>query len=258
MGRLFPDEGWETEMPEDDEPLWRYIDFTQFISILEKESLWYSSAADFLDSWEGGLTEAQLDRISENVDFLDDRETFVRSVFDSLRETTFVSCWHQREGETAAMWELYNDRGKEVAIKTSVRNFREAVDLTEDMMMGCVEYINYDNDPDLFPISRQSPFFYKRESFRHESEFRSIKCEFHTPDFEEVDESYRKKVANESPAGKPITVNPEVLIDEVVVSPVVGNWMHGLVEDILERYGLSEDISVRSSKLEQNPYELNR
>lgn len=256
MADLFPDD-WDPNMPDEDDALWRYIDFTQFVSILENEALWFPAASGFLDTWEGGLTSAQVERLAENIPFIDDKWGFVANVMDSLRETTYVSCWHQRDTETASMWELYKDKGKEVAIKTTVGEFVSAVVTTDDMHIGCVEYEEYDDDErNLFPISRESPFFYKRESFKPESEFRAIKCEYHPPDLTEVNGDYRSKVAEEAPPGKPITIDRQELVKEVVVSPTAGNWMPRLVKDVLKTYEL-EDVRVSPSKLSKDPYERN-
>ena len=254
MAVYFPDEGFEPKNPEDDEALWRYIDFTQFISILETENLWFSAASGFTDKWEGGLTEYQVEQIADNVpSFIENDMDSVRRLYDALRETTYISCWHYRDEETAAMWELYNDRGKEVAIKTTVGGLRRTLRWSDDMVMGCVEYKDYNSGGDLFPVTRNSPFFHKRLSFQHESEFRIVKSEFNLPEVVGIEEGLRDIVAEKGGAGRPIGVNRETLIDEVVISPVVDGWMKQLVEDVLETYEM-EDVEVSDSKLGDDPF----
>lgn len=254
MTVYFPDEEFEPQKPEDDDALWRYLDFTQFVSILETESLWFSAASGFTDKWEGGLTEYQIKQISDNIPkFIENRMESVRRLYDALRETTYISCWHHRDEETAAMWELYNDRGKEVAIKTTVRNLRRALTWSDDMVMGCVEYEDYNAGGDLFPITRNSPFFHKRLSFDHENEFRVVKSEFNLPERVSMEEGLKEIVAQKGGSGRPISLNPETLIDEVVVSPVVDDWMEELVDSVLKTHEM-HDVWVSDSKLGDDPF----
>lgn len=241
-------------MPDDDDALWRYIDFTQLISILETKSLWFSAASGFTDKWEGGLTERQVEQISDSIpSFVENGADTVRQLYDALRATTYISCWHHRDEETASMWELYNDRGKEVAIKTTVGDLRRALRWSDDMIMGCVEYKDYNGGGDLFPITRNSPFFHKRLSFKHEEEFRVVKSEFNLPEGVGMEDGLREIVVEKGGAGRAISVNRETLIDEVVVSPVAGGWMRSLVEKVLDTHEL-DDVVVSDSKLGDDPF----
>jgi|AntRauMinimDraft_3_1070383.scaffolds.fasta_scaffold02203_2 hypothetical protein len=254
MAVYFPDEGFEPEIPQDDEALWRYIDFTQFISILETRQLWFSAASGFTDKWEGGLTERQVERISEKIpSFVENGTDSVRQLYDALRATTYISCWHYRDEETAAMWEIYNNSGKEVAIKTTVGRLRRALRWSDDMVMGCVKYKDYNAGGDLFPITRNSPFFHKRLSFKHEHEFRVVKSEFNLPERVGMEDGLREIVAEKGGAGRAVDVDRGMLIDEVVVSPVAGGWMRRLVESVLDTHEM-DDVIVSDSKLGGDPY----
>lgn len=257
MGAYFPDDDFEPNIPDSNGPLWRYIDFTQFISIIETQQLWFPAASNFTDKWEGGLTPGQVQRISENIpSFIEDHVDSVRQLYDALRATTYISCWHQRDEETAAMWELYNDRGKEVAIKTTVGKLRKSVRWSDDMSMGCVEYKNYGSGKNLFPITRDSPFFHKRLSFQHEQEFRIVKSEFNLPERVAVEDGLKELVADKGGTGRGVTVNRDSLIDEVVVSPVAGGWMRDLVEKVLSTYEM-DDVVISDSKLGDDPFSSN-
>lgn len=255
MAVYFPDDDFDPRVPDDDEPLWRYIDFTQFVYIIEERSLWFSATDNFTDKWEGGLTTRQVEKISEKLpSFIKDDKESVKWLFDALRATTYVSCWHYRNEETAAMWELYNDKGKEVAIKTTVGQLREALSDSDDMKMGCVAYKKYEKGGYLFPVTRVSPFFHKRESFKHENEFRMVKSEFNLPQRASVREGLKQIVAEKSGSGRDMPISRSTLIDEVVISPVAGKWMKGLVKKVLSTHELDEEIEVRDSKLRGDPF----
>lgn len=255
MDTLFPNQEWTPPQPASDDDLWRYIDFTQFVSLLENEALWFAQAAEFFDPYEGALPQAKLDELAKSVpDEVDDSRDLVSCMYDALRRATYVSCWHQRTGESASMWQLYQSKGKEVAIRSTVADFEDAFKNDLDMTTG---YVMYDVDysqPEKFAVDRVAPFFYKRPSFRHEEEFRAVISEFQAPDAAVIDDEFVEKVDASTPPGKPVAVEPTTLIKEVVVSPVAGGWLEQLVEDVLCRYGLKE-VTVTPSDLKDEPFE---
>lgn len=253
MYGIFPKNDWSPGQPSDDAELWRYIDFTQFVSILENQELWFASAAEFFDPFEGALPEQALHDLAKDVpDGVEEPEQIVARLFDALRYMTYVNCWHHRSQETAAMWQLYQDKGKEVAIKTTAKDFRRALPEKTNLVIGSVNYKEYDSAEN-FTVNRISPFFHKRPSFKHESEYRAVLSEFEVADGARIDSRYVDKIDQETPSGIAIPVNLADLIQEVVVSPVAGGWMKSLVEDVVGTYGLDE-LEVRWSNLKENPF----
>lgn len=254
MDRLFPKQDWTPPQPASDAPLWRYIDFTQFVSILENESLWFSQASAFFDPFEGTLPRYKLRDLADQIpDEVQEPEKLVSRFYDALRQTTYVSCWHQRSGESASMWQVYQNKGKEVAIKTTVSGLDQAISSDYEISSGLVEYVNYSR-PDQFSVNRTAPFFYKRPSFRHEEEYRAVLTDFSSPDGVPVDTEFADRVAAGAPAGKSVSVSPGKLIEEVYVSPVAGEWLEQLVHDVLIRYDL-ENTPVTPSDLHEEPFE---
>lgn len=254
MDRLFPKQDWTPPQPASDDQLWRYIDFTQFVSILENEALWFSQASAFFDPFEGALPREKLQELAEQVpNEIDDPVKLVSRFYDALRQTTYVNCWHQRPGESASMWQLYQNKGKEVAIKTTVSRLDQALSIEHEVSSGLVEYVDYSR-PDKFSVNRTAPFFYKRPSFRHEEEYRAVISNFKSPDGVPVDSDFVDRVAEDAAPGKEVSVSPEKLFEEVYVSPVAGGWMERLVGDVLVTYGL-EDVPVIPSNLSKDPFE---
>ena len=254
MNNIFPDEEWEPAQPSSDTELWRYIDFTQFVSILENNALWFSRAAGFFDSYEGALPSSKLREIADGIsDRVSDPKDFVRAFYDALRYSTYISCWHEGSEETAAMWQVYQQKGKEVAVKTTASRFEQALDTGSEIVSGQVEYIDYSNTTDI-TVNRVSPFFFKRDSFEPESEFRGVISDFESPDGVRIDQDFADEVAKESSIGKPVTVDTSELIEEVYISPVAGGWLEKLVDDVLDTYGL-EEVEVHPSSLNEDPFE---
>ena len=252
MYGVFPEEDWSPDQPEDDEHLWRYIDFTQFVSILENEELWFSAVAEFFDPFEGALPRDSVRELADGLnDGLQNPESIVSRLYDTLRYTTYANCWHQRNQETAAMWNLYQDKGKEVAIRTTVENLQSALPERSNMTSGLVDYEEY-NDISEFSVNRASPFFHKRPSFDHESEYRVVISEFEVADGARIDSQYVEKIDEKTPRGRAVEIDLDDLIQEVVVSPVAGGWVKSLIEDVVTTYGL--DVSVRGSDIGHDPF----
>lgn len=94
--------------PSDDAVLWRYMDFTKFVSVLDKRALFFSAADKFRDPFEGSISKVTAElrpRLHPNIppDIL---QTFAQSLKEA-RRFTLISCWHENNYESEAMWKLY-------------------------------------------------------------------------------------------------------------------------------------------------------
>jgi len=114
-----------------------------------------------------------------------------------LREITYISCWHNKGYESAAMWSKYGNHDGAIAVETTVENLRNAVAAAEhNIHLAKVEYTVFNEDhrdeeeddiSDIDPeeLNRKfllthedshtfAPFLYKRKSFDYEDEIRAI------------------------------------------------------------------------------------
>jgi hypothetical protein len=158
----------------DDTPIWHYIKFPYFISMLQTCNMFFARPFTFDDRWEGVypppfVRRIQRHAIENGLPFTDHANEFMRRRLTNLYGT-FVKCWHIGKHECDAMWRLYafsTDGG--VAIKTTVGDVEEC--LRPDHS-GAVEY--YDPGEDLKSKGLLGPksILFKRESFRWEREFR--------------------------------------------------------------------------------------
>src|SRR5687768_17393094 len=103
------------EAPPSETKIWRYISFAKFESLLRSGSIYFASAREFEDKFEGSITRAEMDwrRRWANV-------AYVSNAFEQLRRLTKISCWHVNEGESAAMWKLYLRESKGIAIRSTI------------------------------------------------------------------------------------------------------------------------------------------
>lgn len=165
------------EKPNDENiKIWRYLDFTKLVSLLDKQALFFCRADKLLDPFEGSYSKANIQLrpkvykgiLSEKV------QTKLSDIYDYIRKCTIVNCWHISEHESAAMWKLYLKSDEGVAIQSTFKRLVESFnDYLKDVYIGKVKYIDYKTD--LIPEGNLFfPYLHKRKSFEYEHELRAI------------------------------------------------------------------------------------
>ena len=150
--------------------LWRYMDFTKFVSLLEKQALFFARADKLGDPFEGSVTKvnAAAARVPR-----DELQQFRKKV----TRWTLINCWHENAHESEAMWKLYARETDGIAIKTDFKSLSSSFTCREDVFIGIVNYIDYDRH--LIPEDNTfQPYLHKRKSFEHESEIRANVTEY--------------------------------------------------------------------------------
>jgi len=254
-------EDWQPNLPSKDQPktIWRYIDFTQFISLLEKESLWFSSIDQFIDPYEGTIppkvekefAKLQGENIEEIKDINQNNSSAILSGLGAYKYFTYANCWHINTTESAGMWEMYREAGKEIAIKSSIESIQDAIkNDNQEIEYGMVEYRDFD-DIEEYPLKNgMGQSFYKRDSFGHENEFRAVFIDSDQMVSGELENSIQatmKKAKN----GQYLGVDIEMLIDSIWISPTADSWLSDLVETISDTYNF--DIKIEDSQIVQEP-----
>lgn len=237
--------------PKGHQKIWRYVDFTQFISILEKEALHFSRSSSFSDPFEGSLPKRNIETRKADID-LDtvqsknpnwNREIIEKFIefnysvsSEELKEWVLLNCWYINSYESAAMWDLYLKTDVGIAIESTYDDLLQAIENSDALYFGEVDYINYETAE--IPKGAIERFYYKRKSFEHENEFRI--ATWLEPD-EELDTS----------TGIYIPVDVENLINRVRISPAAPEWFKNLVDDVKDSYEIQ--IEVDRSELDRDP-----
>ena len=222
--------------------IWRYLDFTKFIALLETSALHFSRADKLGDEFEGSLPAGNKESILRYFDkdpgkwhgvTRDGWEAFWRKKTLEQRERTFVNCWYMSEHESAAMWTLYGRDERGVAVQST--SDRLAACVSPAVSFHAVNYIDFQKDR--LPVPSDpflSPFLVKRKSFEHERELRAI-----------------IQHAGHSGPGIAEPVDLAVLLERVHVAPKSPAWLADLVHKVVSRYGLR--IPVEQSSLDATP-----
>lgn len=233
-----------------DQLIWRYMDFTKFVDMLEKASLYFTRADCFEDIFEGSLTKMSKEFIEERIIEIKNREVFpenfdaerIRSITPARKQKA-INCWHMNDFESAAMWKLYLQSNEGIAIQSTFSKLRTA--LTESeliVLIGKVNYIDYDKEV-INPFNGFNSFLHKRKSFEHERELRVILWDKMKTNKDLIDLSDQ--------TGCRIKVSLEELIQNIYVSPNSPLWFTNLVQEITLKYGISR--KVINSRLNDTP-----
>ena len=202
--------------------LWKYVDFTKFVSLLERQALFFSTPEKFSDPFEGHYPLGNLKGLP------DESAQGLSTIARDMRNFVLVDCWHWNEVESAAMWKVYSEWERGIAIQTTVGALQKSLIGPHNVFIGKVKYIDYDKQQ----IDRHNvliPYLTKRKSFAHEREVRAIRLSQEP----HQDGTYQK-------------VDLVRLVRSVMVAPESQDWFVDLVESVLDRYGLTVPVS-RSS-----------
>lgn len=161
---------------EGNETLWKYFRLERFLSTLAESQLYFASANQFIDPFEGAVA------VQLNVPPPDPRYAEMESVehaFFQLKRLTKISCWHRAAYESDAMWKLYAGEHKGIAICTTPDRMRDASKPfrlkpeygVEDLWSGPVQYVDL-TQIRMRGVSMLDRFFFKHRAFEWEREYR--------------------------------------------------------------------------------------
>lgn len=156
--------------------IWKYFKTERFLEVLDSSSLYFSSARQFEDKFEGAVAirESEPNLLPREKLLLDDSQ----SAFEELRRLTKINCWHVSNYENTAMWSLYAQKNKGLAIVSTPRDIISSIDdyrikpeyEAETIHFGKVQYVNLETCMGEDDCTRR--FFCKHTCFQWENEFR--------------------------------------------------------------------------------------
>jgi len=220
------------EEPSGATKLWRYMDFTKFVSLISTNNLVFPRADMFDDPYEGVFPLKTIESVRKN-NSLDIANQLIQGS-ENYQKNVFVSCWHMNEYESAAMWDLYLSGTEGVAIQTDIESLKSTFEASEKKIsITKVKYLNYDSQI-IPPTNMMYPYAHKRNSFEHEKEFRALISENDTND-----------------AIKQVKVDVQEIIKKIYICPKAPSWFHNVVEDVMRQYGL--DVPMEKSALYTRP-----
>jgi len=231
--------------------IWRFMDFTKFVSVLDKGSLFLCRADKLDDSFEGSSTELDFKFWKSNYLMGKIREGKMGNAmmqqnwqeisdgFATLKKLVNINSWYMKEYESAAMWNLYAQTKEAVAIKSSCKRLRKSLPDCDQLLIGQVKYIDYKKER-MEEKCITDRFFYKRKSYEHEEEIRIILLKNLNGELPSTIQ------AVETEGGVYVETQIDTLIEKVYVAPNSPDWFRELVKRILKLYGFHKEV-IRTS-----------
>ncbi|KAB0522037.1 MULTISPECIES: DUF2971 domain-containing protein [Pseudomonas] len=222
------------------EHLWRYFRPDRFLEMINQGCLYFASARQFQDPFEGATAVLPPGSIHDPR-FLPQNEGGERA-FEQLRRLTKICCWHRAAYESDAMWQLYAAAWKGVAIRTSPARLAKAIKpfkLREDyadetLWSGNVRYL--DLLKERLRVNVLERFMYKHKAFSWEQEFRlmiSLR----------LAEEFGVKVPE---SGIKVAVDVCLLIDRIYLGPELSIDDTQAIRLAAESAGLGDRVRVSS------------
>lgn len=127
--------------------IWRYMDFTKFVSLLDKKALYFSRPDKLSDKFEGAIprpTVMARKTLVSGSPIAEDTLKVMSQGAQEVRKFVFLNCWHMNNNESAAMWQLYVQKNEGVAIRSTFARLRESLSssLFEVFIQRCTERLS--------------------------------------------------------------------------------------------------------------------
>ncbi|WP_170756176.1 hypothetical protein [Ruegeria lacuscaerulensis] len=244
----------------DSSKVWRYMDFTKFVAMLMQQGLYFTTAENFSDPFEGAIGLADRETIWDNyyLDFfrqavttappgytppkLSDQEVEAEAhrLLKSIKATSthvrksLVNCWHENDDESEVLWQLYSPPSETgLAIQSTVGNLWEAASNSDQAIVGRVHYLDFRKR---YASIQSERIFCKRQSLSHEREIRIV----------------LQNDRNEPSNGQVLKCELRNLIDGIVISPFAPSWFVDVLNSTIAKFGFEFDI--RPSSINDEPF----
>lgn len=234
------------EHPDNNQKIWRYMDFSKYVDMLTTNTLYFTRADKFEDPYDCSGMQFSIDAYKQLPPAPPEGKERTRQVNTFNRLFVYLNCWHMNDGESAALWKLYSDNKYEtIAIQSTFEKLKSEIENKWSRDGGPhITEVKYEpkdagepigNPPEgrLFSVLSQANIIYKRPSFKYEQELRSFI-------YQSCDESRESPLKNEAHLKKlmerdefiRIPIDPAKLIEKVYVSPLAKDLFVELVKNV--------------------------
>ena len=237
--------------PETNYKLVKYLNLTKFISLLQRNSLFFCRLDKLEDKFEGITAKPNLTaRISWRHYLRDEIKYFEKNISDEeiiknveslydlekkIKNLNCVNCWNKGEEESVALWKIYSDFSQGIMIKSSVSQLEEALKQTEEkILLSEIHYLDYERE-EMLDGNTMWPIIHKHLAYSYESEVRLV---FEVDQVNWIHDWSKEEV----PEGVFIKLDIDKLIDEIIIGPHSPEWFLKLVREISYKYGLNKPI----------------
>jgi len=216
--------------------LMRYLDLAKFLDLISTEALYVAPAVDFDDQLEGTLPERIRDIYQNDTELIGDYGSDSIQYMEHMnRVKNNISCWTKGPKDNMALWKIYGNSKQSVAIATTFDKLIQSTFRWRNLSGVCfkeVVYIDHSGKlyNGIYDLSHNT-FALKHEAYSFENEVRMIIT----------------RNSLEEPSPLRLKINPNDIIDKIIVSPEAGDWFYNLIKSVSEKYKI--EAPVEHSKL---------
>jgi hypothetical protein len=233
------------------------MDVARFLTLIQEGKLYFARRHELGDPWEGVWTKPASDQILSR-----NSPEFDRQWAKEFNSCALISCWHENDRESVAMWKLYVSGREGVALKTTAGRLGRVLTNSPVWRSPRIRRVQYedktympqlDDYPDILYL--EWFLFRKGKGYEHEREVRAVIYDPH----DSADVAFSDAVyAANNPSGGAKTVMGEalpvdlsILIERIVVSPDFPKWAISSLQKVVDARGLG--VQVESSSLLDQP-----
>lgn len=239
-----------------DQRIWRYMDFTKFMTLVDSEKLFLARADSFSDDlFEGSYPLKNIEN-RKNIHGVTNASLIeLEKVNKKFKEYIYFNCWHANDHESAAMWNLYLKSNEGISIQTSISRLSKSIKNDNNFMahINEIKYIDYSRD-EFIDDNVIEAYCHKRKSFEHEKEIRLIRALLR---YSKADDILNDPDNIIIKGGLTIDVDLDILVENIYVAPNAPGWFTNVVKAVLSRYDQIYNINlssrVRKSNLRTDP-----
>lgn len=213
---------------DDDQIVWKYFQYKNFIKMLETKTLYMGRADLYEDKREFLATELHAHCFKMSV------EDLQKSV-DRIKENTYLSCWTMLEHESYLMWKAYSDLNTGIVVQSTPKRIMDSYSGDDHIVIGKVSYIDestHSAQPFGAPLNWYYLVFSKLWFYEDE---RELRLSF---------EDFTKTGSNVKP------INLETLITGIRVAPKANDAFFEKIQGLVRSAGLK--CRVLKSEIEIN------
>lgn len=236
--------------PQQDFTVVKYMDLTKFISLLQRQALFFCRLDKLEDQFEGITPKTNFEDRVKYRQYLRDSgyitiplpdEKIIEDVnkfYETEKQYKFlfcVNCWNLYDGESAALWKIYSDFSKGIMLKSTVSRLEKAFNNEEkEIQLSIITYRDYHKDkiPD---GNLNFPVIHKHKAYSYEEEIRLI----HFVNDKPWEKDWKSEEIEE---GLFLKTDLNELIDEIIIGPYSPKWFLKLVTDLTIKHGLNKRI----------------
>ena len=253
--------------PIDNAIIWRYMDLSKFLDILYRKALYFTRADRLDDPFEGSIPKINVEKFKNDITkntlyhgiyktlkpLIKDDNTEWEDIRKSVREFIGINSWNMNKVESSSFWKQYCSGSDGIAIQSTIERLKKCMtNEPEPVYIGQINYIDYSDD-EMPVISFLHQFLYKREVFADEKEVRAIVF-LNQYDFSTLDpitiETVRKLEYNNL-IGYHVSIDPEILIESVILAPSNEEWQKELLQSLINHYKFK--LTICPSSLRNKP-----